>query len=138
MFYAVGGRDRIPEPYGSDCNQVCAYDPATNQWHAKASLIIGRHRPGVAVLDGYLYAIGGASGKLHLNSAERYSPERDQWELVAPMSSERVGVAAVVVNRLLYAIGGFNGSDRLSTVECFHPEENQWKQTIRFKLLHFN
>lgn len=125
IFYAVGGRESAPETVG-DSGNVYAYDPTTSSWQSRANLLQTRHRPGLAVLDGYLYAVGGASGKTHLDSVERYNPERDQWEWVANMKTPRVGVAAVVVNRLLYAIGGFNGVERVKTVECFHPEDNEW------------
>lgn len=125
MFYAVGGRETVPEAVG-DSGHVNAYDPTTNTWQSRADLLQPRHRPGLAVLDGYLYALGGACGKTHLDSVERYNAERDQWEWVAPMKNARVGVAAAVVNRLLYAIGGFNGIERFNTIECFHPEKNEW------------
>ncbi|XP_057375527.1 kelch-like ECH-associated protein 1 [Daphnia carinata] len=125
VFYTVGGRENVPEAVG-DSGHVNAYDPTTNTWQSRADLLQTRHRPGLAVLDGYLYALGGASGKTNLDSVERYNPERIQCEWVAPMKNPRVGVAAAVVNRLLYAIGGFNGVDRLKTVECFHPEKNDW------------
>ena len=111
---------------GDGCRDVDAFDPTTNTWQSKSELLLARHRPGVVVLDGYLYAIGGASSKLHLDSVERYNPERNQWESVASMHIHRVGVAAAVVNRLVYAIGGFNGTERLASVECFHPEKNEW------------
>lgn len=126
LFYAVGGRERNPEVVGSDAREVDVFDPATNTWQSRCELLQARHRPGVAVLDGCLFSIGGASGKSHLDSVERYVPERNQWEWVASMSCSRVGVAAAVVNRLLYAIGGFNGIERLASVECFHPEKNEW------------
>ena len=127
LFYAVGGREvtrEVREGFG--CRDVDAYDPVTNQWQKRSALIYPRHRPGVAVLDGYLYAVGGVVDKSHRNSVERYNPERDQWELVASMSCPRVGVAAAVMNRLLYAIGGLNETEKLSSVECFHPERNEW------------
>ena len=87
LFYAVGGREvtrEVREGFG--CRDVDAYDPVTNQWQKRSALIYPRHRPGVAVLDGYLYAVGGVVDKSHRNSVERYNPERDQWELVASMS----------------------------------------------------
>nr|CAH0100223.1 unnamed protein product [Daphnia galeata] len=125
MLYAVGGRENIPDALGHSGN-VNAYDPITSTWQSRADLLQTRHRAGLAVLDGYLYAIGGASGKTDLDTVERYNPERDQWEWVAAMNTPRVGVSAAVVNRLLYAIGGFHGVDRFKTVECFHPEKNEW------------
>jgi len=126
LFYAVGGRESNPEVVGGDGREVNVYDPSTNTWQERCKLLQARHRPAVAVLDGYLYGIGGASGKMHLDSVERYNPERNQWEYVASMSCSRVGVAATVVNRLVYAIGGYNGIERLASVECFHPEKNEW------------
>ena len=105
---------------------VDAYDPMANRWHARSPLLLSRHRPGVAVLDGFLYAVGGVSGKSYHKSVEKYSPEKNQWELVAPMTTARVGVAVAVVNRLLYAIGGFNETEKLSSVECYHPERDEW------------
>jgi N-acetylneuraminic acid mutarotase len=125
MLYAVGGRENIPDTLGHS-GYVNAYDPITSTWISRADLLQTRHRAGLAVLDGYLYAIGGASGKTDLDTVERYNPERDQWEWVAAMNTPRVGVSAAVVNRLLYAIGGFHGVDRFKTVECFHPERNEW------------
>lgn len=122
----MGGRESVPDAVPGDSGQVSAYDPTNNTWQPRADLLQARHRPGLAVLDGYLYAVGGANGKCHLSSVERYNPERDQWEWVASMHMPRVGVAAAVVNRLLYAIGGFNGAERSATVECFLPEKNEW------------
>ena len=34
---------------------------------------------GVAVLDGYLYAVGGQDGVSCLNHVERYDPEENKW-----------------------------------------------------------
>jgi len=126
LFYTIGGRESNPEIVVGDAREVDVFDPTTNTWQSRCELLQARHRPGVAVLDGYLYSIGGASGKAHLDSVERYNPERNQWEWVASMSCSRVGVAATVVNRLVYAIGGYNGIQRLASVECFHPEKNEW------------
>lgn len=33
----------------------------------------------VAVLNGYLYAIGGSDGQCPLNSVERYDPQKNAW-----------------------------------------------------------
>ena len=60
MLYAVGGAtgnnsDGIP----IIVNTLEAYDPATNTWTTRTPMITGREGPGVAVLDGLMYAIGG-------------------------------------------------------------------------------
>ena len=43
----------------------------------------------VAVLHGYLYAIGGSDGQNPLNSVERYDPQKNTWTVMAPMSTRR-------------------------------------------------
>ena len=45
----------------------------------------------VAVLNGYLYAIGGSDGQCPLNTVERYDPRKNQWTAMAPMSTPLVG-----------------------------------------------
>ena len=51
----------------------CRYDPQTNQWSAEVAPTSScRTSVGVAVLDGYLYAVGGQDGVSCLNHVERY------------------------------------------------------------------
>ena len=49
------------------------YDPQTNQWSSDvAPTSTCRTSVGVAVLDGYMYAVGGQDGVSCLNIVERY------------------------------------------------------------------
>ena len=41
--------------------------------------------PGVGVLDGHLYAVGGHDGPLVRKSVEMYDPELNEWTPVADM-----------------------------------------------------
>ena len=55
------------------------YDPQTNQWSAEVAPTSScRTSVGVAVLDGYLYAVGGQDGVSCLNHVERYDPEENK------------------------------------------------------------
>lgn len=99
---------------------------------------------GVAVLDGYLYAVGGQDGVQCLNHVERYDPKgenfsyhslsintnfpftENKWSKVAPMTTRRLGVAVAVLGGFLYAIGGSDGQTPLNTVERFDPRSNKW------------
>ncbi|XP_022815977.1 kelch-like ECH-associated protein 1 isoform X1 [Spodoptera litura] len=127
LFYAVGGRNTSPgSSYDSDWVDV--YNPATEHWRPCSPMSTPRHRVGVAVMDGLLYAVGGSAGSEYHESVECYDPERDTWTSVASMSCARLGVGVAVVNRLLYAVGGFNGSRRIASVECYHPENNCWTE----------
>ena len=44
------------------------YDPQTNRWARAASMSTRRLGVGVAVLNGYLYAVGGSDGTSPLNT----------------------------------------------------------------------
>lgn len=56
-LYVVGGKD------GSSClKTVEQYDPHTNKWTLRASMIKRRGAVGVGVLNGYMYAVGGYDG----------------------------------------------------------------------------
>ena len=57
----------------------------------------------VAVLNGYLYAIGGSDGQCPLNTVERYDPRKNQWAPMAPMSTRRKHLGCAVFNNMIYA-----------------------------------
>ncbi|XP_037091200.1 kelch-like ECH-associated protein 1B [Pollicipes pollicipes] len=125
LLYVVGGRKNNPTGV-LDSNRVDCYNPITNAWRACPGTLVPRSRLGVALLDGYLYAVGGSNGQQFLNSVERYCPDKEFWTLMQPMSTPRMGLGVAMVNRLLYAVGGYDGTARLRTAECYHPEENSW------------
>ena len=87
---------------------------------------VARSRAGANVIDGLIYAVGGANGSNCHNSVERYYPKEDRWECVSPMKTQRVGLTCAVTNRLLYAIGGFDGNERLNSVEVYNPDNDEW------------
>ena len=72
----------------------------------------------VAVLNGYLYAIGGSDGQCPLNTVERYDPRKNSWTVMASMSTRRKHLGCAVYNNMIYAgelsgnhqaLGGFKG-----------------------------
>lgn len=52
---------------------IC-FDPVTGEWRTLKPMLVPRSQMGVAVLDGYLYVVGG-NNRHHeaLQSVERYS-----------------------------------------------------------------
>ncbi|XP_042637750.1 kelch-like protein 20 [Orycteropus afer afer] len=103
------------------------YDPKTNQWSSDvAPTSTCRTSVGVAVLGGFLYAVGGQDGVSCLNIVERYDPKENKWTRVASMSTRRLGVAVAVLGGFLYAVGGSDGTSPLNTVERYNPQENRW------------
>mmetsp|Transcript_15452 Transcript_15452/g.31041 ORF Transcript_15452/g.31041 Transcript_15452/m.31041 type:complete len:448 (-) Transcript_15452:803-2146(-) len=99
-------------------------------WQYVASMSILRHSAATAVLEGYIYAIGGAAGNgggfVEPNGAcERYSPASNQWSSIASMRTARQETAAAAVNGYVYVFGGRNPNN-LNIVEKYNPNTNQW------------
>ena len=61
-------------------------------------MVEARDQPGVAVLDGKLYAAGGENDENgYLSSVERYDAATNVWEGVAPMTSARARPCVVLL-----------------------------------------
>jgi kelch-like protein 1/4/5 len=123
----VGGRD------GASClRTVECYDPHTNKWTMCAPLARRRGGVGVAVANGFLYALGGQDAPANNPAAsrfdcvERYDPSTDTWTVIASLSSKRDAVAACLFGDRLVAVGGYDGSHYLRTVEQYDPNSNEW------------
>ena len=100
-------------------------------WTLKAPMPTPRVGLAVGVVNGILYAVGGATqaGSDYLSTAEAYDPARNMWTVKAPMPTPREGLAVGVVNGILYAVGGISrpvGGRILSTVEAYDPSTNTW------------
>ena len=71
-------------------NKVERYDIQKNIWNFVSPMMERRYRPGVAVLGGKIYVLGGEEGwdRYH-DTIECYDPITDKWELVGEMGSSR-------------------------------------------------
>ena len=95
-----------------------------------------RSRPGLAVQDGKLYAVGGFNGDDgNLSSVERYDPAVGAWEAVAPMALARFGAGVAALEGKLYAVGGRVEDDdpnadgaASDSVERFDPASKAWEE----------
>ena len=97
-----------------------------------------RSMPGVTVLDGKLYAVGGRSNGASLSSVERYDPAANAWEAVAPMASARSAAGVAVLDGKLYALGGLSDDGYfLSSVERYDPGTNAWEAVAPLTLARF-
>jgi len=72
------------------------YDPKNNRWMKVSSMNFKRLGVAVAVMQGYLYAVGGSDGQTPWNSVERYEPTTNRWSTVAPMSTRRKHLGCAV------------------------------------------
>ena len=76
--------------------QVERYDVARDRWEFVSAMTERRYRPGVAVLNGKIYVLGGEEGwdRYH-DTIECYSPEEDAWSVVGDMPTSRSWLSAV-------------------------------------------
>lgn len=118
-MYVVGGRERprpgaLLQPIGA----LSAYDPATNSWTARKPMPTPRSELAAAVINGKLYAVGGADrfGNA-LKTVEVYDPGTDTWMSLPPLPQPRQGHAVVAIGKTLYVIGGGNDKGPVGTVE---------------------
>lgn len=110
------------------------YNPVSGKWQKLPSMSIARFQMGVAVLDDYLYVVGGTCRQQVLSSVERYSFKKNMWEIVQSMTLERSGPAVSAIDGYLYVIGGakvhatpfYRAQCTISDVECFNPYNNSW------------
>ncbi|XP_077399727.1 kelch-like protein 42 [Vanacampus margaritifer] len=78
---------------------------------------------GSAVLDNYLFIIGGyRTSSQEISAAHCYNPCRNEWNQVAPLNQKRSNFKLLAVQGKLYAVGG----QSLGTVECYSPENDFW------------
>ena len=125
---------------------------ADETWKHKANMPTLRSGFTTCVVDGKIFAIGGAVtglGALSLSTVEMYDPKTDKWEPKADMPTARTGAAASVVNGKIYAIGGTALNrfeldvllpdnevrrirrwkpEELPIVEMYDPETDTWTQ----------
>jgi len=113
---------------------VEAYDPVTDKWTAKASMPTPRSMLGVGVVDGIIYAVGGASGQKQYPTVEAYDPATNRWTEQSDMptitpsgfSHGRAALAVGVVDNKLYAVGGFVVYQETNLVDVYDPASDSW------------
>lgn len=125
-IYAIGGADEYSPPVVF-LSTVEMYDPSTDTWARKADMPTPAEGLSTSVVNGIIYAIGGAGwgGVSHL--AYAYDPATDMWTRKADMPTARWVLSTSAVNGMIYAIGGSPGNvPSLSTVEAYDPMTDMW------------
>uniref|UniRef100_A0A8C5DEW5 Reverse transcriptase domain-containing protein n=1 Tax=Gouania willdenowi TaxID=441366 RepID=A0A8C5DEW5_GOUWI len=121
-FYIVGGGLRWTNP----SNRVWRYNLVTHTWQEMSPMQESRRCVSVAVLKGYIYAMGGyRDDYTSLRTAERYQPDINQWTFIASMNEERRDASCTTLNNKIYICGG-RSNRVLNTAEYYNPDTNQW------------
>ncbi|XP_035678943.1 kelch-like protein 42 [Branchiostoma floridae] len=129
-----------PEP---GLRQFHSYDDKNDAWSRFTRLpnTASRRGFGVAVLDNYLFVVGGHAkprdyprqfhstgtklGALQ-NQTVCYNTLTDTWFNTAPIQQARAYFGLVPCGDFIYAIAGFQYDDPIHSVERYDPRDNSW------------
>ncbi len=129
-IYAIGGMTSGSDFWSGMHNTVEVYDPVTNTWTTKAPMPTARLWFSTSLVDGKIYAIGGALvTKEMLSTVEVYDPETDVWTTKTPMPTPRMSHASAVIDGIIYVFGGGTLSavpGGYSVVEAYDPATDTW------------
>lgn len=108
-----------------------SYNPVTEEWQPLARMQVARCQMGVAILDRYLYVVGGnSSSQAVLSSVERYSFDDNTWTTVCAMSVPRAIPAVAAADGLLYVAGG----DQVITSQMVCYSQHEYSGLMLFFL----
>jgi N-acetylneuraminic acid mutarotase len=120
------------------------YDPATDTWTTKAHMPTARFGLSTSVVNGKIYAFGGARDCLTpaFSTVEEYDPATDTWTTKADMPTPRMYFSTCAVNGKIYAIGGVGQATwrPIQTVEEYNPATDTWTMKAHMPTgrLHFS
>jgi N-acetylneuraminic acid mutarotase len=104
---------------------------AEDTWTKKADMPTARNLLSTCVVDGKLYAIGGAFSPTSGSSAvDEYDPSTDKWTKRANLPQATCGLSTSAIDGKIYAIGGATspvGAAR-SSVYVYDPATDTWTQ----------
>lgn len=124
-LYSVGGASAA-----ICCNNFPAptfeYEPATNSWTTKTTMLVKRKNLAAGVVNSILYAVGGDDDFTFYTTNEAYDPILDTWTGRGSMLTGRTSLAIGVVNGKLYATGGSPGGAAVATVEAYDLIADTW------------
>ncbi len=101
---------------------------ATNVWTTKAAMPAVRTGLAVGVVNGVLYAIGGANGVNYLTTNQAYTAGSNSWTAKAPLPQPRHLLNGTgVINGVLYVAGGINTAGQpTATLYAYTASSNSW------------
>jgi N-acetylneuraminic acid mutarotase len=130
-IYAIGGFG----PGGDNAvhtRTVEMYDPATDTWTRKADLPFVQAALSASVVDGKIYAVGGAGKDWNpTNLVVVYDPATDTWTRKANMPTSRFKLSTCVLDGKIYAIGGRDVTQVFGQVEVYDPATDTWTRKAK-------
>ncbi|KAF7495569.1 Kelch-like protein 10 [Sarcoptes scabiei] len=97
------------------------------RWIQKCSMIEKRCYVSSAVLNGFIYAIGGFNQLTRIRKCERYNKSTNSWQEIADLNHNRSDACVAVLNDKIFIAGGINDACVERSVEIYYPESNHWR-----------
>ncbi|XP_067859642.1 kelch-like protein diablo isoform X1 [Heptranchias perlo] len=131
-LYLAGGEF----PDGSASKEMWRYDPCFDMWHEMAPMNVARSELGLAMLDGFVFAVGGWEGSSRLDSVECYNPQTNTWHFLESMKMAVTSPAVVALHGLLYVAGGavLEDGDGMDLVQVYNPKANAWSEVAPMQI----
>nr|XP_006813438.1 PREDICTED: LOW QUALITY PROTEIN: kelch-like protein 14-like [Saccoglossus kowalevskii] len=112
-------------------NLILIFDEYHRLWKRLSMMPLKRVDHCIAVLNHFLYIIGGQelklNGKDSIGTVHRYDPRFNTWLQICPMQQRRAFFVLEAAGGSLFAIGGKNEHGPLASVEYYRPEINEWR-----------
>ncbi|XP_078498169.1 kelch-like protein 9 [Lissotriton helveticus] len=122
------------------CGDIWIGNEAFSTWEKVGELCKTVYNHCVAVINDFLYVIGGQSlfdpsGKRPSNEVFRFDARSGMWLQVAGMLERRTRFHTEVISDRIVVVGGGSLLGNLTqTVEEYQPKENKWEFTAPFPL----
>ncbi|XP_066546115.1 kelch-like protein diablo isoform X2 [Amia ocellicauda] len=131
-LYLAGGEF----PDGSASREMWRYDPCFDSWLEMAPMNVARSELGLAMLDGFVFAVGGWEGHSRLDSVECYNPHTNTWHFVESMKMAVTSPAVVALDGLLYVTGGavLEDGDGMDLAQVYNPKACLWTEVAPMQI----
>jgi len=146
-IYVTGGANSLPGVTENGIHParphnvlatVEEYDPATNSWRTRRSLLLPRNHHVMAGVGDRIYVVGGRVSAAYITGAsnnvdlvEMYDPAADLWTARARMPTARSAMTVGVYKDQIIVAGGEGQDQRalsaFKAVEAYDPAVNRWQ-----------
>lgn len=124
-----GGMHSTPSTVLS--NQARYLNPLVGEWrHFTAALSPRMSNQGIAVLNNFVYLIGGDNNVQGFRAESRcwrYDPRHNKWFQIQSLRQEHADLCVCVVGEHIYAVAGRDYHEDLREVERYDPKTNTWE-----------
>ncbi|MBN3311543.1 KLH20 protein, partial [Atractosteus spatula] len=116
--------------------EMWRYDPCFDSWLEMAPMNVARSELGLAMLDGFVFAVGGWEGHSRLDSVECYDPHTNTWYFVESMKMAVTSPAVVALDGLLYVTGGavLEDGDGMDLAQVYNPKLCSWTEVAPMQI----